>query len=173
MATKKKRNKKHNPTKRAQDFFNAKFRVWTWEADRAKDGEQVAYSQKYMGGFWRDVGPNITSGVLARPQNWAVCIRALCWTGQGDPWIEEVSVICRNTKLQDLESVYLPYRAEVLNACQTRHVIDCGWLAQTFSKRDPADSDRWAMIKMGGVSAERQAVWQQVNTDQAERRQAA
>ena len=159
------RKKKHNPTKRAMDFFNARFRVWTWEADRAEDDHQVAYAQKYMGGFWRDVGPKITGGVLVHPQNWAVCIRALCWTGQGDSWVEEVTVTCRNTKLQDLESVYLPYRDEVLAACQLRHVIDCGWLAQTFSKRDPADSDRWAMIELGAVTEQRQAIWRRVKED--------
>lgn len=163
--SKKPRTKKHNATRRAQAFFNAKFRVWTWEADRAEDGTQVAYAQKYMGSFWRDVGPKITGGVLIRPQNWSVCIRALCWTGQGDSWIEEVTVTCRNTKLQDLESVYLPYRDEVLAACQARHVYDCGWLAQTFSEKDPAESERWAMIQMGEVTEARRDMWRQVNQE--------
>lgn len=158
-----KQRKRHNGTRRAKTFFNQKFRVWTWEADRDSKG-QSAYAQKHMGTFWREVDVPTTEAVLSRPQNWCVCIRALCWTGSGNPWIEDITFIARDLRLQDLEGEYLPRRDEVLAACQTRHVVDCGWLAQTFSGQVPADKDNWSMIKVGDVTRERMGRWQDFNS---------
>lgn len=162
------RTKKHNPHQRANSFFRDRARVWTWEADRGPEDCQVVYAQKHMGTFWRDLNPGVVRNVLAYPQHWAVCIRALCWTGEGDHWVEEVTLVVKDTPLVALEDVYLRYREEVLAAVQLRHVYDLGWLAQTYGKRNPADDDRWPLIHLGALSDERRAIWQRVNAEQVD-----
>ena len=158
--------KRHNPHQRARDFFNSRTRVWTWEADRSPNDDQILYAQKHMGTFWRDLAPDVLRRVLTVPHNWSVCVRALCWTGQGEHWVEDVTLIVRDTPLQALEGVYLRYRQEVLDAVQRRHVYDLGWLAQTYDRRNPADDPQWPLTHKGDLTLERQNIWQRVNQAQ-------
>ena len=181
MATKKPRTKKHNATRRAQNFFGHRTRVSTFEADRDHSGaDQNAYARKHMGTFWKDLRPDVVAAALKYPQNWCVCVRAVCWTGEGDWWVEEQTIIARDIALQDLEqfSLYKNARAEVLAEVQHRHVYDCGWMAETYIGRNPADwNPRWPYAEINQheiLTPERQALWRQVDEDfRAEERRAA
>ena len=168
------KRKAHVAHERARDFFNHKMRIWTWESERVND-VNAAYAEKHMGSFWRPVGMPVAQRVVNERQHWSVCIRALCYSGKGGPWVEEVTITPdAELALQDLEGIYERYKGEVLAACQSRHVYDCGWLAQTFKSKNPADNDKWPMIKMGAVTEQRKAAWQAVrDADKQEERKAA
>lgn len=166
MPKSKSRKKKHNQNRRAQNFFGHRTRVTTFEAGRDAQGDQIAYAQKHMGTFWRPLRPDVTQTVLTYPQNWAVCIRAICWTGSGDWWVEESTVIVKDLALEHLHGVYLEHRQQVLAEVQTRHVYDLGWMAETYLGKNPADDPRWPYAEIDQnefLTPERQAVWRRVN----------
>ncbi|WP_328187005.1 hypothetical protein [Marinobacter sp. OP 3.4] len=181
MPKSKHNRKRHDATRRAQTFFGHRTRVLTFEADRDHPGaDQNAYARKHMGAFWKDLGPEIVGAVLRYPQNWAVCIRAVCWTGEGDWWVEENTIIARDIALQDLEQydLYKNARDEVLAEVQRRHVYDLGWMAETYLGRNPADHNpRWPYSEINEleiITPERQQLWRQVDEDfQQEQREAA
>lgn len=171
MGKRNRRRRSHSDVRRAQRFFGHRTRVWTWEADREHSGAvQNAYAKKHMGAFWRALGPDTVRAVLSYRQNWAICVRAVCWTGAGDWWVEDETFVIRDAALQDLEEFHLyeKARADVLSACQRRHVYDAGWLAETFLDRHPADDPRWPLAEISEteiLTPERQALWREVDED--------
>jgi len=152
---KKKRTKKHNPNIRAQRFFN-NVRLWSWES-MVEGGERISHGEARAGFIWKPLTQQQVDGLIKLNNNWAVCCRALCRVGN-EVWVETSIRSARDIKINDFAFLYDQLRTEVFEAVQTRHVIDCGWIVQSFGKRDRID-DNFEMAYLGDATNYRRQLW--------------
>ena len=161
MPTRKPRRKRHNATKRARQFFG-NVRIWTWEADRSNTDQQFATVQARTARGWETLTGRVAQAVTEYPNNWIICVRALCRAG-GETWVEDETRIIRDVALSDFSGLYMDLRREVLAAQRIDQVIDVGWIAGTFTKE--ARDHELVMHGLGTVTESRQAVWRRVNSE--------
>ena len=161
MPTRKPRRKRHNPHKRARQFFG-NTRIWTWEADRGADDSQLATAQARTARGWETLTGRVAQAVTEYPNNWIICVRALCATAT-DTWVEDETRIVRDVALSDFSGLYMELRKEVLSAQRLDQVVDVGWIAGTFTKE--ARDHELVMHGLGTVTESRQAVWRRVNEE--------
>ena len=154
---KKKRNKAHNPDKRAQRFFN-NVKLWSWESMRDDEEDiRIAHGEAKVGAVWRQLDQKQVSDIANKTNHWAICCRALCKAGDNE-WIETSIRSGKNLKVNDFAEIYDEMRSEVLDAVQMRHVYDCGWIVQSFNKNDQTDSG-FELKNVGVASYERRMQW--------------
>jgi len=143
----KRRKKKHSGFSRAQKFFNAKTRVWTWESELSPSGDQWAYAEKCMGAFWKRLDPATTGRVINEPQNWCICVRLVRRYGN-DYRVDTDIFIVKSLRLNDLEDLYENSRAELMQPVKTNDIYDIGWMAETFTSVPPDDNENWHLKKL-------------------------
>ena len=158
--SKKKRTKKHDPNKRARRFFS-NVRIWSWESTVASEGERFANAECKTGMIWRHLSQKHVNGIVARTHNWVVCCRALCRL-KGDVWVESEIRSARNIRVNDLAEEFDRMRIEVLNSVQLAHVVDVGWIIQSFHENDRID-DLIEIAHQGEVTEERAKAWAKSN----------
>ncbi len=154
--SKKKRIKKHNPDKRAQRFFS-NTRLWSWESTVIEHGERISHGEVKAGFAWKPLTQKEVNFLIKKNNNWAICCRALCKLGK-DVWIETSLRSARDIKINELAEVYDVMRQEVLESVKKCHIIDIGWIVQSFHKADRID-DNFELAYQGDLSAERRANW--------------
>lgn len=163
-----KRRKHNSPHKRGQRFFG-RSRLWAWESDLDADGTRLAYAEGYFGAGWVQIPPDVVRALVARPQNWIVCCRALCRHPGGEEWIESEIASVESLKLNELEPIYADMREGVLAAVHPTHIIDMGWIAQTWRERANRERDEaaeaalkrkpWYMAHVGQAAELRRSAW--------------
>lgn len=158
--SKKKRNKKHNQVKRARRFFS-NVRIWSWESTVVTDGARYAHGECKAGFVWRDLDQKTVNAIVKRNHNWVVCCRALCMSG-GKTWVESEIRSARDIKVNELSDEFEKLRKEVLDAQRLDHVIDVGWIVQTFGEKDRID-DLIECAHLGPITKERAEAWAESN----------
>ena len=163
--------KRHNPNKRAQQFFSNVV-IHTWEADRdpATDTQYATAKARTARG-WELLAPKIVNAIVQYRNNWIITVRAFCRDATGAEWVEEETRIVRDVALGDFDGLYQDLRAEVLNAQQASQVVDVGWIAGTFGA--VANDERLSLWGLGKYSPERQRIWREVNEAHLQRGEAA
>lgn len=152
------KRKKHNPNKRAQRFFS-NARLWSWESMVDElTGMRISHGEAKAGFVWRQLSQSQADNLTHRNNNWVIVCRALCVAGD-KVWTEESIRSARDIKVNDFADIYEEMRAEVMAAVQERHVVDCGWIAQSFGKNDRIDNKQLPLIHLGEASEERRMAW--------------
>lgn len=159
-----KKRKHNNPHKRGQRFFG-RSRLWSWESELDADRTRIAYAEGRFGAGWVSIPPDVVRALVARPQNWIVCCRALCQQGDGDEWLETEIAEVRDLQLNNLEPIYADMRKGVLASVHPAHVIDVGWIAQTWRNASQTDSDRWYLAHTGQSAEIRRKAWLEAQTE--------
>ena len=157
------KRKKHNPNKRAQNFFNC-VRMWSWESMQ-EDGVRIAHGEARLGMIWRALSQEQVRGIVARNNNWVIVCRALCHCN-GETWVETESRSARNVKVNDFANHYEELRDQVLSCVQSRHVYDLGWVIQSFGKTDRIDSNL-EMVYLGEPLESRRMLWLEAHEEKA------
>lgn len=136
------RKKKHSRTARDQRLCSWT-RMWMWESEPAGEDDFVLHVQRKAMMFgWCDLtSQRVIDNIIERPRNWVVCGRALVRNPAGKMWMEQADFTVPSCKLLEIRDAYTRLREAVMSANQTRHVFDCGWIAQTWTNDDPAEAD--------------------------------
>ena len=71
-------------------------------------------------------------------------------------------------KVSDMEELYFHERIELLNDVQKAHIVDAGWVIQTYSDPKQIDNDRWWRVGMPAAT-KRAAAALAVLSQQSER----
>lgn len=151
------KRKHHNAHKRLQRFLSD-VRLWTWESEG--EGEKRPLRGVIFAGMvQKSLSLKQAESILVKTNNWIVCCRALCVSGN-DTWIESEIRAARQVKIADFEEIYKQMRQQVFESVQRRHVIDCGWIVQTYQDNKKIDDEGLVMFGLGKTSAQRQANWQ-------------
>lgn len=151
------KRKKNNNVRRAQRVFQ-NTRIWSWESEVDRDGVREAHAESKIGIGWKPLTHKLAANMTRLRHNWVIVCRALCRCGD-DIWIESEMRSVENAKINDFIDVYDEMREAVLNSVQKRHVIDCGWIIQTFGKDDRIDNERLPLIYLGSAEEERKTAW--------------
>lgn len=152
----KKRTKKHNATKRARRFFN-NVRVWSWESSVVHNGSRLVEARAKINMVWRALGQKQLDAILTHSNNWVVTCRALCELNN-DVWIETESRSAKDVKVNELGDEFERMREAVLACVNIEHVVDVGWIIQSFNAIDRIDSDV-ELKHLGEVSELRRLNW--------------
>jgi len=159
MSNKKSGGKKHNADKRATKFFqNA--RLWSWES-QSTNGKRFVEAETKCCISWTALTPRIANKVVASTNNWLVCCRAVLMFPDGSTAIESEEVQCRNKKVNDFAEVYDEMRARVLASAQEAHIVDVGWICQTFQTQAQLDKINIERVHVEPVTILRQMQWQE------------
>lgn len=154
----KKKQRKHNARKRSERFFG-NTRVWSWESDYDQTGLRSAYGETKQGVVWMPVPPTVLQSFLEAPHNWSIGCRALCQAPDGDEWVEWEAMQAKQFRINDIGDYYHKMRAMVMEEVQQRHVIDVGWIAQTYLKTGRIDDESWILKRIGKPSQIRRESW--------------
>lgn len=161
------KKRKHNPDRRAQRFFS-NTRLWSWESTVSSEGYRISHGEVKCGFLWKQLTQKDVNFLITKNNNWAVCCRAVCKSG-ADVWVETSLRSARDLKINELADVYDTLRLEVLEAVQSRHIIDIGWIVQSFHKKDRID-DGFELVELGELTEERREHWLKSNETYHERR---
>ena len=152
-----KKRKAYDPNKRAQRFFS-NTRLWSWESRLDKNGEATSHAEVRRGGMWQQLNQNQVDGVRKHSNNWTVCYRFLMMYDDGEVRLHSEFGSFRNTKLIDLSTTVGKFRQSLLSKIQRRHILDSGWLAQSFLS-DPRDNEGFENHDLDGATEERRMLW--------------
>jgi len=158
------KRKHHNAFKRCQQVFS-NVRLWSWESMR-EDGVQIAHGMARIGFVWRDLDQRQVSSIVDKSNNWAIICRALCrFPGDTDDCIEQELISLPMVRVNDLQEQYRKMRAGVLASVNKRHVIDVGWIVQSYKDVTPVDDEYLPLFQKGRVSEERRNQWLLTDAD--------
>lgn len=155
-----KKRKKHNPQKRAKRLSN-NVRLWSWETSTDSDGTREAHAEAHNGFIWQPLMHEDVRTLIQMTNNWIVISRALCELN-GEVWVEQEARSIKQSKIEEFEDIYQDMQMEVLKSVQTRHVIDCGWIIQSFGKTNRIDDEKLPLIYLGEISEERREIWRSI-----------
>ena len=159
MSKKIRKPKKHDADKRATRFFqNA--RLWSWES-QTKNNERIVEAETKLCVHWQDLSPRVSNKVVSSTNNWLVCCRAILLFQDGTTAIESEEVQCRNKKVNDFTEIYDEMRARVLASAQEAHIVDVGWICQTFGSQKQLDKIEIDRVHIGSVNILRQLHWRE------------
>lgn len=150
------KRKHHNAFKRCQNVFS-NVRLWSWESQR-DNGEQIAHGMARVGFVWRDLNQQQVSNIVNNSNNWIIVCRALCRLAD-DEWIESEMIAARSMKVNDFQDEYKRMREGVLASVNRKHVIDVGWIIQSFKDVSILDDEKLPLFEKGTVSEERRSHW--------------
>lgn len=150
------KRKHHNAFKRCQNVFS-NVRLWSWESER-ENGVQTADGKARIGFVWRYLNQQQVSNIVSHSNNWIIVCRALCRLGD-DEWIESEMIAAHAMKVNDFQNEYRRMREGVLASVNRKHVIDVGWIVQSFKDIAKLDDESLPLFELGKVSDERRNSW--------------
>lgn len=156
------KRKHHNAFKRCQQVFS-NVRLWSWESMR-ENGQQTAYGMARVGFVWRDLNQQQVSNIVSHSNNWIIVCRALCRLGD-DEWIESEMIAAHSMKVNDFQDEYRRMREGVLASVNRQHVVDVGWIVQSFKDIAKLDDEKMPLFEKGRVSEERRNQWLLTDAD--------
>ena len=95
--------------------------------------------------------------VINMPRNWTLILRVILWYPDGNVDIQTAIAHKHNVNLNTLEEESKVMRAEIIKHAKMEHIVDIGWLAETFDKT-PRDTGQ-DMVDLGEITEERQQLW--------------
>lgn len=150
------KRKHHNAFKRCQNVFS-NVRIWSWESER-ENGVQTAAGMARVGFVWRYLNQQQVSNIVSHSNNWIIVCRALCRLGD-DEWIESEMIAAHAMKVNDFQNEYRRMREGVLASVNRKHVIDVGWIVQSFKDIAKLDDESLPLFELGKVSEDRRSYW--------------
>lgn len=156
------KRKHHNALKRCQTVFS-NVRLWSWESMR-ENGIQTAYGMARVGFVWRDLNQQQVSNIVSHSNNWIIVCRALCRLDY-DEWIESEMIAAHSMKVNDFQEEYRRMREGVLASVNRKHVVDVGWIVQSFKNIAKLDDESLPLFEKGRVSEERRNQWLLTDAD--------
>ncbi len=145
----KKRNKKY--VKKP-----APARMWSWESDRGTEAQFVSAQVKMAFG-WVTVDGQLAMPIVRQARNWMLMLRVILWYPDGKVDIQTAITHKRGVNLNALEEESKAMRAEIIKTAKMEHIVDIGWLAETFDKV-PRDTEQ-DMHEIGDITEQRQMLW--------------
>ena len=158
--SKKKRVRKHDADRRATKFFQ-NVRLWSWESNTGEDGKRFVEAETKLCVMWDALTPRVANRIVSSTNNWLVCCRAVLMFADSTTAIESEEVQCRNKKVNDFAEVYDEMRARVMATAQEAHIVDVGWICQTFQTQAQLDRIDIERVHVEPVTVLRQLHWQQ------------
>lgn len=135
------------------------FRGYRWESDFNESFESMGYLEIKKGFFWEAPEMNDLREYIDRKHNLAICVRAICMN-ETDEWgISEQYYPDKPCKIDEFEKYYFDNRKAMLDQIQKQHIVDVGWVIQTYSKFNQVDNDKWWQIGSAKATKERQQLW--------------
>lgn len=134
-----------------------KVTLWSWESSAGLDGVRTSIGTAKIMGIERDLSQKNVNLIIRQQLNWAVCCRALCELN-GQVWVESELRSVRGININEIGEHYETMREQVLSSVQKRHVVDLGWICQTFTQKDVVDSN-FELKSLGVVSETRKYDW--------------
>lgn len=136
------------------------FRLWRWESEFdpvslvsiGNIEKKLAFA--WIAATWADL-----ERATDKSHKLAVCIRVVCMNDT-DTW--ETSKELRpsgNVKISDVEEVYFQERKELVEEQNKAHIVDVGWVIQTYSNPNQIDNDKWWRVGSVKATKERQQLW--------------
>lgn len=135
------------------------YRLWRWESEFNEAGESMGNIEKKMGFCWTKAGWSDLAKAVNGTHKLAVCIRAVCMN-DSDTWgVSEDFYPDQPLKVNEIESFYFEQRNGLLSGIQKAHIVDVGWVIQTYSQFKQVDNENWWQIGSIKASKERQQLW--------------
>lgn len=136
------------------------FRSWRWESEfDEKTLESLGNIQTKKGIVWTASDWNDLADFTNKKHRFAVCIRAVCMNDSEEWGVSELIYPDQQIKIEELEDFYFEHRKALLEDVQTRHIVDVGWVIQTYSNFNQVDNDKWWQAGSIKASKERQELW--------------
>jgi hypothetical protein len=134
-----------------------KVTLWSWESSFVSEGVRISSGTARIMGLERSLNQSNVDLITRQQLNWAVSSRALCKLND-EVWVESEICSVRNINVNELADYYQQMRELVLESVQKRHVVDVGWICQTFSKKDVVDSN-FELMHLGEITEIRKYNW--------------
>lgn len=156
----KSKRKTYNPDKRAQRFFS-NTRLWSWESDLDREtSTRISYGEVRYANVWRPLNTRQVQELITRVNNWVVLYRALCWfEGWAQPEVVHTSYTMKNVAIKDFKGIHDQLKEETLEKVQTRHIVDAGWLVQSFGRMPRTDDPKLPLVGLPEASEEHRTAW--------------
>ena len=151
------KRKAYDKNKRAQRFFS-NTRLWSWESRIEPDGSPTSHAEVKRGAIWQPLSQNQVDGIRKNNNNWTVCYRILTQYDDGEVRLHSEFDSFRNSKIIDLGVTVGKFRQSLLSKIQKRHILDAGWLAQSFLS-DPRDNEGFENYDLDDATDERKMLW--------------
>lgn len=136
------------------------FRSWRWESEfDEKTFESIGNIQTRKGIVWTASTWNDLADFTNKKHLFAVCIRAVCMNESEEWGVSSIIYPDQKIKIAELEDFYFDYRKALLSEVQTRHIVDVGWVIQTYANRNTVEGDKWWQVGSIKASKERQELW--------------
>jgi len=136
------------------------FRAWRWESEHT-GADSVGHIRIQRGLIWTMPDHRELAVFIQRKHLFAVCIRATMMHDD-DIW-ELTSQLYPDAPLliNDFEEVYQEQRRELLSGAQTQHIVDVGWVIQTYplKRKEALYRDDWWQVGRCKASMQRQQLW--------------
>lgn len=125
---------------------NKIFRGWRWESDYTEDNHSIGVIEVKRGFVWMAPDRMDIVEYMGKRHMLAICARAICMNDQ-DTWeISSQFYPDLPCLIDDFEEFYFNHRTELLEGVQKQHIVDVGWVIQTYSNPRQVESDNWWQI---------------------------
>lgn len=136
------------------------FRLWRWESEfDPVTLDSLGNIEKKLAFAWVAATWNDLARAVKNNHRLAVCIRVVCMNDRED-W--EVSKELRPDnvmRVPELEEFYFQERLDLVKSQNKAHIVDVGWVIQTYSNPNQIDNDKWWRVGSVKATKERQQLW--------------
>lgn len=136
------------------------FRLWRWESEFSLETfDSLGNIEKKLAFAWISATWADLERAITHQHKYAICIRALCMNDEASWEITKELRPEGKLKVSDMEEMYFEERIELLNDVQKAHIVDAGWVIQTYSDPRQIENDKWWRVGMPAATKERQQLW--------------
>lgn len=141
-------------------FSTPRYRFWTWESEfDVTTGNSDGNIRIKRGLYWDLVTALEVHNFKNMAHRLAICIRIECMNETASWGVPTVFYPTELVKIPEMEDFYKEQRSLLLEQVQQRHVVDVGWVLQTYSNRSQVENDTWWQIADKPITLERQQLW--------------
>jgi len=136
------------------------YRSWHWESEfDLKTEESLSNLQTKKGFAWVEADWNDLDHLYHKKHMLAVCIRAQLMNETEEWAISTIILPDSPVRVPELEEFYRKHRDELLSEVQRRHIVDVGFVIQTYSNFNQVNNDKWWQVGSIKATKERQELW--------------
>ena len=162
MGIKDPKKKKNQHRLRAMRLMN-NITLFSWESSEVIEGSRTCTALAKISHVTRQLNQKNVNLIATHRLNWVIVCRAIC-SVNNDAWIETEIRSVKDICVNELADEYDNMREAVLASVNSKQVVDLGWLAQSFDKNNPIDTNL-ELKHLGIVDSHRKAAWQQLHQE--------
>lgn len=137
-----------------------RYRFWTWESEfNPQTGDSDGNLRIKRSIVWDLVTALEVHNFKNMSHKLAICIRIECMNVSAAWGIPTVFYPAELIKISEMEDFYKEQRKQLLEQVQYRHIVDVGWVLQTYSNRNQVENDTWWQVGDKPITEERQQLW--------------